>query len=148
MKKLAIITAFAATSALIIACGNQSSPKVSADTISGTDQSAVTQNTNAAQDTAGSIGTENKGTTVATSSKGATLIAQSDCLGCHKERDKLVGPSYLEVSKKYTSKDIDKLAGKIMKGGSGSFGDIPMAPHPSISAADAKEMVKYILTIK
>jgi len=149
MKKIFIILILSPACALIIACGGGSSAdKVSADSSVATDQSAVSQNANAAQDTTGSIGTENTGTTVASSSKGAELIAKSDCLTCHKEHDKTIGPSYAAVAKKYKQSDTDMLADKIIKGGSGSFGDIPMSPHPGVTPEDAKEMVKYILTVK
>ncbi|WP_262250124.1 c-type cytochrome [Parapedobacter soli] len=80
---------------------------------------------------------------------GKALIAKSDCFACHKERDKLVGPSYADISRKYrpTAKNIDSLAGKIVKGGSGAWGQVPMAPHPSIPKKDAEIMVKYILSL-
>ena len=84
------------------------------------------------------------------SAKGEQLIAASDCLTCHKVDTKLVGPSYNEVANKYPATDanIDMLANKIIQGGSGAWGEIPMTPHPAISADDAKEMVKYILSLK
>lgn len=84
------------------------------------------------------------------SAKGEQLIGASDCLTCHKVDAKLVGPSYIDVANKYPATDanIDLLAGKIIQGGSGSWGEIPMAPHPALSSDDAKEMVKYILSLK
>ena len=148
MKKISILT-IASFCSIIIACGgNSQSDKVSNDTTTATDQTAVAHNSDAAQDTTGSIGTEDTGTSVSSSSAGAQLIAKNDCLSCHKEHDKLVGPSYADVAKKYKSADIDKLADKVIKGGAGSFGDVPMSPHPALSVTDAKEMVKYILTVK
>jgi cytochrome c len=84
------------------------------------------------------------------SAKGEQLIHSADCLTCHKVDTKLVGPSYIDVANKYPATDanIDLLAGKIIQGGSGSWGEIPMTPHPAISSDDAKEMVKYILSLK
>lgn len=89
-------------------------------------------------------------TASAGSAKGEQLISSSDCLTCHKVDAKLIGPAYIEVANKYSATDanIDMLAGKIIQGGSGVWGEIPMAPHPSISTDDAKEMVKYILSLK
>lgn len=149
MKKITILT-ISALCSIIVACGsgNSQSDKISNDSSTATDQTAVAHNSEAVQDTTGSIGTEDTGTSVSSSSAGAQLIAKNDCLSCHKEHDKLVGPSYAAVAQKYKSADIDKLANKIIQGGAGSFGDIPMSPHPSLSVTDAKEMVKYILTIK
>lgn len=81
--------------------------------------------------------------------KGKTLISKSDCLACHKDDVKLLGPAYVDVAKKYepTDKNIDYLVNKIIKGGSGVWGEIPMSPHPNLPPADAKEMVQYILSL-
>ncbi|TXK49372.1 c-type cytochrome [Pontibacter qinzhouensis] len=82
--------------------------------------------------------------------KGAKLISQSDCLACHKEKDKLVGPAYAEVAKKYefNDKNVDYLAGKIKTGGKGVWGEIPMTPHPDLKDEDAKDMARYILSLR
>ena len=82
-------------------------------------------------------------------SKGKELIAQSDCLTCHKEQEKLIGPSYAEVAAKYeeTEANITLLAGKIISGGQGVWGQVPMTPHPNVSEEQAEDMVKYILSL-
>jgi len=80
--------------------------------------------------------------------KGLELISKSDCLTCHKIDEKLIGPAYREVANKYTDKDVAMLAEKIIKGGSGVWGQIPMTPHPAVSQADAEQMVKYVLLLK
>lgn len=82
--------------------------------------------------------------------KGLELIGKSDCLTCHKVGDKLIGPSYKEVAEKYenTEENISLLAGKIIKGGQGVWGQVPMTAHPAITEDDAKAMVKYILLLK
>lgn len=79
---------------------------------------------------------------------GYNLINNSDCLSCHKSSVRLIGPSYKEIAKKYTEKDADMLAEKIVKGGKGVWGEVAMAPHPQISNDDAKKMVAYIMTLK
>jgi len=82
--------------------------------------------------------------------KGLALIGKSDCLTCHKVSEKLIGPAYKDVANKYAGSDtaVTYLAGKIIKGGSGVWGTVPMTPHPQISEADAEQMVKYILLLK
>lgn len=82
--------------------------------------------------------------------KGLSLVAKSDCFTCHKLREQLVGPSYGAVAAKYesTEANINMLADKIVKGGQGVWGTVPMAPHPNISKEDAIQMVKYILLLK
>lgn len=81
---------------------------------------------------------------------GKVLIENSDCVSCHQKDAKLVGPSYKEIAAKYPAdeKNIDKLADKIITGAVGTWGQIPMPAHPSLSKEDAKEMVKYILSNK
>ncbi|PIQ20823.1 MAG: cytochrome c class I, partial [Cytophagales bacterium CG18_big_fil_WC_8_21_14_2_50_42_9] len=81
--------------------------------------------------------------------KGKNLIAKSDCLSCHKDDVKLLGPAYVDVAKKYdeSAKNIDFLSNKIIKGGAGNWGDIPMSPHADLAKADVTEMVKYILSL-
>lgn len=82
--------------------------------------------------------------------KGLELIGKSDCLTCHKAVDKNIGPAYKDVALKYENTDanITMLADKIIKGGSGVWGGVPMTPHPQVSEDDAKRMVKYILLLK
>lgn len=82
--------------------------------------------------------------------KGLALIAASDCLTCHKVDEKLTGPAYRDVANKYENSEsnIKMLAEKIVKGGTGVWGEIPMTPHPAITPADAEQMVKYILLLK
>lgn len=82
--------------------------------------------------------------------KGLELVAKSDCLGCHKVDDKVLGPSYREVATKYDNNDatVKQLAQKIIKGGKGVWGEVYMSPHPQISEADAEQMVKYIMLLK
>jgi|26BtaG_2_1085354.scaffolds.fasta_scaffold00201_18 cytochrome c len=79
---------------------------------------------------------------------GLALIDASDCRTCHHDQDQLIGPSYKDVAAKYTEADIDYLAGKIMDGGKGVWGEIPMTPHPGINLEDAKTMVMYVLSVK
>jgi cytochrome c len=82
--------------------------------------------------------------------RGLELIAQSDCLTCHKVVDASTGPPYEAVAAKYPDNDavIDSVSKKIITGGSGNWGSVPMTPHPDVSEADAKAMVKYVLSLK
>jgi cytochrome c len=82
--------------------------------------------------------------------KGLTLIAGQDCLTCHKIDETSTGPAYRDVANKYPNDDatIGMLAQKIIKGGSGNWGQVMMTPHSSLSEDDAKQMVKYILLLK
>jgi cytochrome c len=81
--------------------------------------------------------------------QGQALVDQSDCKTCHHPTNKIVGPAHTEVAKKYdfTQANVTLLAGKIQKGGSGVWGEIPMTPHPDISNADAEKMAMYVLSL-
>lgn len=79
---------------------------------------------------------------------GLVLIEGADCLTCHKMDTRLVGPSYQEVADKYSEGDVEMLANKIIEGGKGNWGEIPMTPHAGMSKDNAKKMVEYILTMK
>lgn len=81
---------------------------------------------------------------------GLNLAAKSDCFTCHKLREKLVGPAWGDVAKKYpnTPETIDTLSNRIIHGAQGIWGPVPMSAHPAISKADAEKMVKYILLLK
>jgi len=80
--------------------------------------------------------------------EGKALVEGADCLSCHKVDSKLVGPAYIDVAKKYTDADIDHLAQKVIDGGKGVWGDVPMTPHAGLSKENAQKMVKYILSLK
>ena len=96
------------------------------------------------------INATKKTNTIFQTSDGEKLIAKSDCIGCHKLDKKLIGPSYLDLAKKYPSneKNVAYLSGKIIKGGSGDWGSIPMSAHASLKKNDANSMAKYILSLK
>ncbi|MFZ2898188.1 MAG: c-type cytochrome [Saprospiraceae bacterium] len=82
---------------------------------------------------------------------GLALVVDNDCYNCHKVDEKLVGPPYKEVAKKYAGQAdvIDVLANKIMTGGTGVWGDsVAMTPHPTVTQEDAVKIVKYIMLLK
>ena len=82
--------------------------------------------------------------------KGLALITSNDCLTCHKIDETVTGPAYRDVANKYPDNEqtIDMLSNKVIKGGSGNWGSVPMTPHDQLSKDDAKAMVKYILLLK
>ena len=81
--------------------------------------------------------------------QGESLVKASDCKTCHHPTNKIIGPAHIEVAKKYefTEANVKMLADKIIKGGSGVWGQIPMTAHPDISQADAEKMAKYVLSL-
>lgn len=128
MKKLFVIIGI---SAAIFACN-------SADDQKATDEKKA--DTAAAAETA----------PAPSSDRGLELIAASDCTTCHDIETKKIGPAYRDVAAKYeaTPAVIDTLVSKVIKGGVGVWGTIPMTAHATLPEADAREMVLYILSLK
>jgi len=81
--------------------------------------------------------------------QGESLVKASDCKTCHHKINKIIGPSQTEIAKKYefTEANVKLLAEKIIKGGSGVWGQIPMSAHADISQPDAEKMARYILSL-
>ena len=81
---------------------------------------------------------------------GEDLLKKSGCTACHSIDKKVVGPSYKEVAAKYRGdKDAaTKLAEKVKKGGSGAWGPVPMPPNATVSDADIKTLIAYVLALK
>ncbi|MFM8349111.1 MAG: PQQ-dependent sugar dehydrogenase, partial [Bacteroidota bacterium] len=80
---------------------------------------------------------------------GLILIAESDCKSCHMTDQRSAGPSWREVAKKYKGQPgiVEKLAAKVIKGGTGVWGDVAMAAHPQITPEKAASMISYVLTL-
>lgn len=78
------------------------------------------------------------------------LATSKNCMACHAVDKKLVGPSYKDVAAKYKADKsaVDKLAAKIMKGGSGVWGPVPMPANAQVNEADAKKLAAWVLTAK
>ncbi|MFL5774401.1 MAG: c-type cytochrome, partial [Flavisolibacter sp.] len=119
MKKFALISFVV----FMVSCGsNSADKKESSDT---------------KQDNSASSSTQSSDPDV---EKGMNLVAKSDCLTCHQVEQASTGPAYMAVAGKYPDNDavIDSLSKKVINGGSGNWGTVPMTPHPSISPEDAK----------
>lgn len=80
----------------------------------------------------------------------ADLAKAKNCMACHAVDNKVVGPAYKEVAKKYAADKTAeaKLVQKVLKGSSGVWGAIPMPANAQVSEAEAKTLVKWILSLK
>ena len=78
------------------------------------------------------------------------LATAKNCMACHAVDKKLVGPSYKDVAAKYAGQAdaVEKLSLKVIKGGSGVWGPVPMPANTQVSADEAKKLVAWILTQK
>ena len=80
----------------------------------------------------------------------ADLAKAKNCMACHAVANKLVGPSYKDVAAKYEGQKgaEEKLVQKVIKGGAGTCGPVPMPANPQVSEAEARSLVKWVLTQK
>ena len=80
----------------------------------------------------------------------ADLAKAKNCMACHAVASKLVGPAFKDVGAKYAGqKDAEnKLVQKVLKGGSGAWGAIPMPANPQVSEAEARTLVTWVLAQK
>ena len=136
-KKLVVVLSAAI---LMAACGNSGETKATATKDSAASTSAPATAAPA---------------TATASDKGLELIGASDCTTCHRLNKEssgaAIGPAYSEVAAKYApaaDTTIDRLVKKVISGGSGVWGTVPMTPHPALKAEDVKTMVSYIMSLK
>ena len=78
------------------------------------------------------------------------LAVKKNCLACHFPDKRKYGPSFQQVAEKYADdkKAVDKLATKIRRGGTGVWGQDIMPPQPQVSAAEARLLAQYIMSVK
>ncbi len=80
----------------------------------------------------------------------ADLAQKKNCMACHAVDKKVLGPSYKDVAAKYAGQPdaVDKLAGTIVKGSSGVWGNVAMPPNAQLTEAEAKQLAQWVLTLK
>jgi cytochrome c len=78
------------------------------------------------------------------------LAQKKNCMACHAVGQKVIGPAYKDVATKYAGQAdaAAKLVPKVMKGGAGVWGAVPMPANPQVNEAEAKQLVAWILTLK
>ena len=78
------------------------------------------------------------------------LATSKSCMACHAVERKLVGPSFKDIATKYAGQGdaATNLAGKIIKGGSGVWGPVPMPANNQVSEADAQKLATWVLGLK
>lgn len=78
---------------------------------------------------------------------GLNIMMTSNCITCHGFNTKAMGPSFLDINKRYpaTKANIDSLAKRIKDGSMGIWGKEKMPPHPELSAVDIKSIVQWII---
>ncbi len=78
------------------------------------------------------------------------LAKKKNCVACHQLAQKVIGPSYKDVAQKYAGQNaaVAKLSQKVIKGGAGVWGPVPMPANPQVTEAEARQLVQWILSLK
>ncbi|MBS1949663.1 MAG: hypothetical protein OJF59_002715 [Cytophagales bacterium] len=131
MKKIYSIISIISIVCFVISCGSKK------------------ESTEAAKEDYGTPQEETTATKSDPIAQGEMLVKANDCKTCHDANKKIIGPSHTDVAKKYEFNDanVKMLAEKIIKGGSGVWGQVAMSPHPNVSESDAELMAKYVLSL-
>jgi cytochrome c len=84
---------------------------------------------------------------VAEPAQPAELARRKACLSCHGIDNRIVGPAFRDIAKRYKGQDgaEARLVEKLRRGGSGSWGPLAMPPNPDLAAADATTLVRWVL---
>jgi cytochrome c len=80
---------------------------------------------------------------------GAALAKASRCYSCHDATAQLIGPPYLAIASRYRGdRSVMEvvLARKILLGGGGNWGDVPMVPNEHVKPADALKLARWVLS--
>ena len=80
--------------------------------------------------------------------QGLSLMLKSDCMTCHQWTSPSVGPAFTAIADRYRLEpETGKLVQKIILGGSGVWGDVPMPPHPNLGKKRVQHMLDTILQL-
>ncbi len=71
------------------------------------------------------------------------------CLACHQIDTRRVGPPLRSVAERYAGQPqaMDYLVNKVLHGSRGDWGAVPMPAQSQLSEAQARELVKWVLSL-
>jgi cytochrome c len=77
------------------------------------------------------------------------MVQKNNCVSCHTEDTKLVGPAFKDVASKHSGnpKAFEILSKSITEGSSGKWGEIPMPPQPTLTGQELSQIIDYILDL-
>jgi cytochrome c len=81
---------------------------------------------------------------------GAELVVAKRCNACHELDRVLLGPSWRAIAARHKANSsvmIDVLAQKIIEGGGGNWGVVPMVPNEHVAPDEARTIVRWILDL-
>lgn len=79
---------------------------------------------------------------------GETLVSKSLCYACHQMESASIGPPWRAIAARHAGRKEqmrDVLVSRILRGGGGNWGEVPMVPNQRVSEADARIMADWVL---
>jgi len=83
-------------------------------------------------------------------SKLSALALQKHCDECHAVDATRIGPPFMAVALRHRPEGnaaVEPLAQKIIHGGAGNWGDIPMIPNERVSLEEARALARWVLSL-
>jgi cytochrome c len=78
------------------------------------------------------------------------LALQKHCDECHAVDAARIGPPFVAVAARHRAEGaaaIEPLAQKIIYGGAGNWGNVPMIPNERVTLEEARALVRWILSL-
>ncbi len=78
------------------------------------------------------------------------LVRSKNCVACHHAERRMIGPPFTAIAARYATTDnaVPLLSAKVLAGGSGNWGQMPMPAQASLSQDEVEALVRYILSYK
>jgi cytochrome c len=99
---------------------------------------------------ASAAGSAHAGAAALTNAEAKKLFNSRSCNACHAVDETRIGPAFRAVALRYhdaSPATVDWLATKIVEGGAGAWGNVPMVSNPAISPDEARRVARWILSL-
>jgi cytochrome c len=80
--------------------------------------------------------------------RGETLVEEKVCFGCHQMAAASIGPPWQAIAARHAPRKevmVDVLASRIMRGGGGNWGQVPMVPNQRVNEEEARTLAAWVL---
>ena len=89
-------------------------------------------------------------TAALTDAEAKKLFNLRSCNACHAVDETRLGPAFRTVALRYhdtSPRTVDWLATKIVQGGAGVWGNVPMISNPALPPDEARAIARWILSL-
>jgi len=80
----------------------------------------------------------------------AELVRAKNCVACHHAERRMIGPAYSLIAARYANDAaaVGTLAARIIAGGGGNWGQMPMPAQANLSQEEAEALATWILSFR